>query len=375
MQLFCPEQQAPQVKSILEPIQVGVQTKSARVAVMHTTRHWTHTFRNDPDRVLVLIDLANALNCFSRGRFDSNLLVGTSMIPSQRWYSRRTQWSPLCSLSPSTPASWKPSASLSPSSLEISIARPSSSTTESSQARPRPSDCSSSLELLLRDIGLAIARNRTEVAPACSTVQNFTPGDFEGCTWVADGSVKLLGAAIGSRAWCETLLDRRVGKARVLLDAIGQYEDAQGWPSPFCGRAQAGPRSFTHVVPFRRPSRQLLFGGRLAAGQHWEASALAAPLNTHRNRGAGRDCTFDRTLEPDDDVSESSFWCCSQLNSKSRLFCSGYGLGWCSARCAQRSAPIAVRARRVALVLGSRVVRTMRGEPMYVHTILAKMIT
>ena len=55
----------------------------------------------------------------------------------------------------------------------------------------------STLELLLHDIGLTIARDKTELAPACSPVQNFTPGDFAGSTWVADGNVKLLGAAIG----------------------------------------------------------------------------------------------------------------------------------------------------------------------------------
>ena len=91
--------------SILEPVQVGVQTKFGCEAVVHTTRQWTNTFRDDPDRVLVLIDLANAFNCVSRGAvlsamrkhfpwltpwadtcylFDSNLLVGSSQIPRQR---------------------------------------------------------------------------------------------------------------------------------------------------------------------------------------------------------------------------------------------------------------------------------------------------
>ena len=91
--------------SILQPIQVDVQTKFGCESVVHTTRQWTHTFRDDPDRVLVLIDLSNAFYCVSRGavlsavrthfpwlalwadacyRYDSNLLISNSLISSQR---------------------------------------------------------------------------------------------------------------------------------------------------------------------------------------------------------------------------------------------------------------------------------------------------
>ena len=94
------------VRTILVPIQVGVQTKKqgARLS-FHTTRQWTKTFCGDPDRVLLLLDLSNAFNCVSRAavlsavrrhfpwmtpwadtcyRHDSNLLVGSSRIQSRR---------------------------------------------------------------------------------------------------------------------------------------------------------------------------------------------------------------------------------------------------------------------------------------------------
>ena len=71
-------------------------------------------------------------------------------------------------------------------------------------------------------------RHRTEVVPACTSVQNFSLHDFEGCAWVPDGNIKLLGAAIGSQSGCEALLKRRVVKARNLLDAFRRYPDAQG---------------------------------------------------------------------------------------------------------------------------------------------------
>ena len=47
------------------------------------------------------------------------------------------------------------------------------------------------LEFLLREIGLDIARRKSDVASACSSVQNFSPRDFEDCTWVPDGNIKL----------------------------------------------------------------------------------------------------------------------------------------------------------------------------------------
>ena len=101
----CVELIGSSLRSLLEPIQVGVQTKFGCESGVQATQQWTHSFRNDPDRVLVLIDLSNAFNCVSRGavlsavrthfpwlapwadtcyRHDSNLLVGRSLISSQR---------------------------------------------------------------------------------------------------------------------------------------------------------------------------------------------------------------------------------------------------------------------------------------------------
>ena len=93
----CVDLMGSSVRSILEPVQVGVQTKFGCEAVVHATRQCTHTFRDDPDRVLALVDLSNAFNCVSRGavltavrthfpwlapwadtcyRYDSNLVIG-----------------------------------------------------------------------------------------------------------------------------------------------------------------------------------------------------------------------------------------------------------------------------------------------------------
>ena len=89
-------------------------------------------------------------------------------------------------------------------------------------------------EARLFEIGLDIVGRKTEVAPACVSVQNFSSHEFEGCAWVFDGNIKLLGAAIGTRAWCESL-HRKQG---TWLDAT-----IRTGPSPFCAPALGGLRS------------------------------------------------------------------------------------------------------------------------------------
>ena len=79
-----------------------------------------------------------------------------------------------------------------------------------------------------RRVGLTVNFDKTEVIPACSLAQSFCPADFQGCSWNGTSNFKLLGAPVGSDAWCEELLGRRVGKARALLSAIGRFPDAQG---------------------------------------------------------------------------------------------------------------------------------------------------
>ena len=117
----------------------------------------------------------------------------------------------------------------------------------------------SSLETSLRVIGLDIARSKTEIVPACTSIQNFSPQDFEGFLWVPHGNFKLLGAAIGSLEWCESLLQRRVTKAKKLLDAIGRYSMLKVL-SLFFVLVADGPRFFIHVGRFLLHSNRKAFG-------------------------------------------------------------------------------------------------------------------
>ena len=198
---------------------------------------------------LVLLDLSNAFNCVSRGavlsavrrhfpwmapwadtcyRHDSNLLVGGSCIQSRRGVQQGDILGPsLFSLAvhPSIVEAVRISDAQYPGDLDYNAFFLDDGTIAGKAQAVKLFLVS--LERLLLDIGLVIARDKTKVVLACSSVQNFTPQDFEGCCWVPDGDFKLLGTAFGSKDWCEALLDRRVCKARTLLEAIGRYHDSK----------------------------------------------------------------------------------------------------------------------------------------------------
>ena len=78
------------------------------------------------------------------------------------------------------------------------------------------------LKHLLRSIGLEVARNKTDFVLASRTLRHKTSKDVRGYP-----TTKHFGAAIGTREWCESLLDKRVAKARAVLEAIGCYRDSQ----------------------------------------------------------------------------------------------------------------------------------------------------
>ena len=279
--------------SFLKPIQVGVQTKSGGEAVVHTARRWTKTVCDDPDRVLVLIDHANAFNCVSRGavlsavrehfswlapwaatcyRFESNLLVGHSLIPSQRGAQHP--------LGPSLFAlAIHPCR---PDTPEISIATTPFSTMGSMQVRLPLSSCSCPPWGFFATSGGQSHATRLRWLPLA---QQSRPS-------LLTTSRAAHGPAIGSQEWCDSLLDRRVREARLLLEAVGRCEDSQGgfallrsctgWAKILCS---------CRTVP---PSLQAASLGKAdrAPVTHWADSWVAPPVRRGLAAGQHRSCKW-----------------------------------------------------------------------------------
>ena len=55
-----------EARIFLEPVQVGVGTKSGCEAIVHSVRQWMVRNKNSTDKVLVKVDLSNAFNCVDR---------------------------------------------------------------------------------------------------------------------------------------------------------------------------------------------------------------------------------------------------------------------------------------------------------------------
>ena len=205
-------------------------------------RQWAHTFRDDPERVLVLIDLSNAFNCVSRGavllgvhipiflgwRLGLTLANATTSIflLAAHWSAVREaiqQRDPLgpslfaLALHPCVTAAARASESRFPGDLDYNSFDDYGVIAGRS---PVVQQTLAALEERLLEIGLNIARHKTEVVPGLHVRSKISPlVTVEGFARVTDGNIKLLGAAIGSRSWCEAMLKRRVTKARILLDA------------------------------------------------------------------------------------------------------------------------------------------------------------
>ena len=216
------------VRYILEPAQVGEQTNFGCEAVVHTTRQRTSTFRDDPDRVLVLINLGNTFKCVSRGavlsavrkhfpwltpwadtcyRFNSNLPIGSSQIRSQRGVQQGDLLGPslfALAIHRSITEAVRVAESHHLGDLDFKAFFLDDGVIAGEALAVR--QFLTTLEMRLREIGSDISRQKAEVVPACTSVQNFSSQDLEGYAWVPDGNIKLLGGAIGTRAWCKSLL-------------------------------------------------------------------------------------------------------------------------------------------------------------------------
>ena len=241
-------------REIFEPLQLGVKTPNGCEAIIHVARQWFSRHHTNPDKVAVSVDVSNAFNTVHRAavlravrvhfpslspwvdccyRHESTLFTGSRHVALQSINSARgvQQGDPLgpvlfaLAIHPVIAEARAATGTLHPGGIDICSFFLDDGFCAGSSAAVR---CFlSTLTAGFRRIGLTVNLDKTEVIPACPLTQSFGHADFPGCSWNGSSNFKLLGAPIGSDAWCEELLGRRVSKARTLLSAIGRLPDAQ----------------------------------------------------------------------------------------------------------------------------------------------------
>ena len=231
-------------REIFEPLQLGVKTPNGCKAIIHVARQWLSRHRTNPDKVAVSVDVSNAFSTVHRAavlravrvhfpslsqwvdccyRHESTLFTGSGNVALQSIRSARgvQQGDPLgpvlfaLAVHPAIAEAGAATEVSHPGGIDVCSFFLDDGFCAGSSAVVR---CFfSALTEGFRRIGLTVNLDNTEVIPARSLAQSFCPADFQECSWNSTSNFKLLGAPVGSDAWCEELLGRRVGKARALL--------------------------------------------------------------------------------------------------------------------------------------------------------------
>ena len=77
----------------LSPLQVGVAVPLGAEAAVHSSRHWVHAHRNNPDKVFLKLDFVNAFNTVDRATVLREVRLRLpAMAPWAEWcYSHHTK--------------------------------------------------------------------------------------------------------------------------------------------------------------------------------------------------------------------------------------------------------------------------------------------
>ena len=238
-----------EIRSLLEPLQVGVGTSGGAEAIVHATRQWLGRNSSNHDKVLLLVDLSNAFNTVDRWAVrqafrryvprlvpwvdlcyghPSVLLLGDSEIRSERGVHQGDPGGPAafalsiheCVLSTLNIVQREFPGELDWAAFYLddgSIA----GTTRAVQR------FLALLRSALKYIGLEVNLSKCEIIPAAGADSTAREDDFPGLIFRENGNFKLLGASFGGLDFHKSLLDRRVSKALKIVGAATQLESPQ----------------------------------------------------------------------------------------------------------------------------------------------------
>ena len=241
---------APQLRTHLEPVQLGVGSKNGCEAIVHTARQWLNRNSQASEKVLVTLDLSNAFNSINRSAFlievrrfcfeltpwldfcyrgHSKLLLGDSVLSSSRGIQQGDPLGPAMfalGIHELVLRSKASTESAFPGELDwVAFFLDDGVAAGSGQAVKHFTD---TLLAELRSIGLEANTSKCEAVSPAGAAGTAACTPFRGWQHVTTGGFKLLGAPLGEMAYVATKVADRVAKSQKLLKAVGKFGDKQG---------------------------------------------------------------------------------------------------------------------------------------------------
>lgn len=238
-----------EVRNHLEPLQVGVGTKSGCEAVVHTVRQWVGRNHSDGDCVLALLDISNAFNTVDRTEVRravrrvvpeltpwvdfcygaaSHLLLGGHRVTSARGVQQGDPLGPALFALAIHGVVQEVRAQVArelPGELHLTAFFLDDGVVGgSSQAVHRFCEL---VELGLADIGLKLNQAKCEIIPTAAEHHTCDPMQFADYQFNPTGNFKLLGAPFGSAIFCAEHTRKRAQKAVLLLQKVAALSDTQ----------------------------------------------------------------------------------------------------------------------------------------------------
>jgi hypothetical protein len=233
----------------LEPFQMGVGTKSACETIIHVCRQWLGRNRDDPNKVLVKVDISNAFNSIDRYAVLSNirrvvpylapwcdfcytgsskLLLGSSVLSSARGVQQGDPLGPalfsvaihdtIKRVARQAEDAYSGEIDLKVFYLDDGII--------GGTGRAVRLFCDA-LRTEFAEIGLDMCFDKCEVIPAAGANHTVDTQAFSDFIWNDSQCFSLLGAPIGHQDFCTQVVQQKVEEAVALLQECIRVQHSQ----------------------------------------------------------------------------------------------------------------------------------------------------